>query len=104
MVVINNKNELLSALNIGENIIVVRGDLANEIKYLTTIKNTEYINDLSKDMPRSRAVGVLTLSGLSTAVAITSIVTIGIVSIVAILKNYTIRVKQGENEIVLERG
>lgn len=104
MVVVKKKSELLDAIKNKEAVIVVQGELAKDVKYLTVIKKSHHANNLSENMSRSGAVGVLTLSGLSTAVAITLIVTVGLVAIVAILKDYTIKVKQGDDELVLERA
>ncbi|MGX8176300.1 hypothetical protein ACWS7L_02285 [Exiguobacterium artemiae] len=92
--------ELKVALANKEPRIVIRGKLAKQLKPLTKLNKQSASN-----IPTSQGalVASFTLSGIGTAVAITLIVTIGIVSIVAMLKNYNMVLRSGDSELVLEK-
>lgn len=99
---VKTKEELNSALQNKENIIIVKGKLAKKLKPLGIIKKSNKKIDINEKMSSNMAVGSLTgIAGISVAVAITLIITIGVVSIVAILKNYNVVIK--DDEIRLER-
>ena len=100
---VTTKEELKTALQNKENTIIVKGKLAKKIKPLSLLKKSNKKLNIDENMSTTAAAGFLsTIAGISVAVAITLIVTIGIVAIVAILNNYRMVVKN--DEIILERN
>lgn len=103
MVVVKTKEELKTALQNKESTIIVKGKLAKKIKPLALIKKSKDKINLNENMKANAAAGILTeIGGISAAVAIVLIVTIGIVAIVAILNDYKMVVM--DDEITLERN
>lgn len=96
MVIVNKKQELKDALKNKEETILIRGKLARKISKLEKFKKTEKCDELCENLSKVRAVATISSLGVPVVVAITLIITLGVVSIVAILKNYTIKVKKGE--------
>lgn len=103
IVTVTTKEELKTALQNNENIIIVKGKLAKKIKPLSLLKKSNKKLNIDESMSTTAAAGFLSgIAGISVAVAITLIVTIDIVAIVAILTNYRMVVKN--DEIILERN
>ncbi|GKU29305.1 hypothetical protein [Clostridium folliculivorans] len=100
VVTVTSKDELKTALKNKENTIVVKGKLAKKIKPLSILKKSN--KKINIDKSASTAVAAGALVGIPIAVAITLIVTLGIVAIVAILNDYRMVVRN--DEIVLERN
>lgn len=98
--IVYSKKELNQAIKNGETSIVVRGKLARKIQLLGRV-NKAKVTNLSKDMSVYRTASLLT--GLPVSVAITVVITLGVVAIIAILKNYRIVIKKKDVEIVLEK-
>lgn len=97
---VTTKEELKTAVADGETTIVIKGKLAKRLKPLVKVSG---LKGKMIPMTQGAAVGALGLTGISTAVAITLIVTVGLVTMVAILKGYTIRYKNVDgDEIILE--
>ena len=102
---VTTKEELKYALQNKENIIIVKGKLVKKIKPLLIFKKSNKKVNLDEKMSMNMAVGCLTgLAGISVVVAITLILTIGIVAIISILNNYRMVIKDDEIEIILERN
>lgn len=71
-------------------------------------KDTTYFKGKKSEcsnLSSAMSVGMLSgaLVGLPVAFAITLIITIGVVAVVAILKNYRIVVRKSDEEIILEK-
>lgn len=98
---VSTKNELQKAIRNKESKIIVTGSLAKKLK---PFAKANTLNKGTIGTTQSAAVGALGLAGISTAVAITLIVTLGLVVVVAILKDYNVRLKNGDQEIILERN
>lgn len=95
-----NKKDLKKAINSGEKSIVVKGKLAKKVELLDKINKNKETN-LSEDISVKRTEGLLV--GLPVSVAITVVITLGVVASIAILKNYRIIIKKKDIEIVLEK-
>ena len=93
MVTVKTKEELKQAVSRGEHIFVANKDLSKKLKPLTYVKcNYTTIDTISSSKSNAMAGAALaSLAGVPVVVAITLIVTIGIVCVVAILKDYKIR-------------
>ena len=98
--IVYSKKDLNKAIKSGEKSIVVRGKLARKIQLLGKV-NKSKVTNLSEDMSVYRTAGLLV--GLPVSVAITVVITLGVVAIIAILKNYRIVIKKKDVEIVLEK-
>lgn len=91
-----------TALQNKENTIIVKGKLAKKIKPLAFLKKTNKKININENISTTSAAGFLIgIAGISVAVAITLIVTISIVAIVAILNNY--KMVKRDDEIILEK-
>lgn len=101
MVVVSSKSELQEAIRKKEKNITVTGPLAKKIKPLA---KTNKLNKSNIPTTQVALVGSLSLAGIGTAVAITLIVTVGLVVVIAILKDYNVTLKNGDQEVVLERN
>lgn len=102
-IVVSSKEELKKALQDKENTITVNGKLAKKIRPLALLKKSNKKTNIDENMSTTAAAVVLSgIAGISVAVAITLIVTIGIVAIVAILNDY--RMGISDEKIILERN
>lgn len=101
-VVVNNKEQLKKALDSKAEYIIVRGKLAKKLKPLSKVKKSKDTEKLSESMYQAALITYLGV--LPVKVAITLIVTVGVATIVALLKDYNIKYKIGEEEFVFERG
>ncbi|MEG0774383.1 hypothetical protein [Clostridium sp.] len=103
VVTVTTKEELKTALKNKENTILVKGKLAKKIKPLSLLKKSDKKINIDENMSTTAAAGFMsTIAGISVAVAITLIITVGIVGIVAMLNDYKMVIK--DNEITLERN
>lgn len=101
--IVTTKVKLKKALQNKENTIVVKGKLAKRIKPLSLLKKSNKKINIDENMSTNAAAGFLSgIAGISVAVAITLIITVGIVAIVAILNDYKMVIK--DSEITLERN
>lgn len=93
MIIVKTKEELKQVISRGEHIFVDNKDLSNKLKILTYVKyNSTIIDTISNSKSNLIAGATLaSLAGVPVAVAITLISTLGIVCVVAILKDYKIR-------------
>ena len=80
---------------------IEKGLETEKIKTLSKVKKTSDTSKLSYNMTQGALASVLV--GIPTVVAITLIITVGIVAVVAILKDYTIKYKSGDDEVILQR-
>lgn len=104
-VVVTTKSQLEDALKNKESSIIVRGKLAKKIFPLSIFKHKHVPMNLSTNMGFAEASGALSsLVGIPVVVAITLIVTIGLVAIIAILRDYRIVHRKGDSETILERN
>ncbi|WDU78839.1 hypothetical protein [Lysinibacillus sp. G01H] len=101
MAYVSSKSELQEAIRKKEKNITVTGSLAKKLKPLA---KTNKLNKSNNPTTQAALVGSLSLAGIGTAVAITLIVTVGLVVIIAILKDYNVTLKNGDQEVVLERN
>lgn len=91
---VRTKEELNNALQNKCDVIIAKGGFAKKLKPLTIIKKSNKKLDINEKMSSSALAGSLTgIAGISVAVAITLIITIGIVSTIAILKDYNIEIR-----------
>lgn len=93
MVIVKTKEELKQAISRREHIFVANKDLSKKLKLLTYVKcNSKIIYTISNSTSNVIAGTALASSaGVPVVVATTLIVTIGIVCVVAILKDYKIK-------------
>lgn len=105
MVVVKSKKELKRALKIKEKNIVVKGKFAKKVYLLSKFKG-EDCSGFCENMSNKRTMVTMGAIGIPTIVAVTLIITVGAVAIVAILKDYSIKVKKGDGldfEVELDR-
>lgn len=95
MIVVDNKEDLKTALSNRKQTIVVKGKLAKRLRPLSKIKKAP-ANLNPNISPATGALMIAPLAEIPVAVAITLIITIGVVSIVAILKDYSVKVSGDE--------
>lgn len=107
MVIVNEKQALKNAIRDEEDEIIVNGKLAKRLSILENLKKNKNCDEINEDIGKFRVVATMSSLGMPVIVAITLIITVGVVSIVAILKNYSIKVKKGvglDFEVTLDRG
>ena len=100
-IIVYTKGELKEAIQRGDKHIIVKGKLAKKIQPFSKVKKSQ-VSNLSSSMSANMVAGVLV--DVPTVVAITLIITIGVVTIVAILKNYRIIIRKPDEEIILEKN
>jgi hypothetical protein len=101
---VKTAEELKTALDKKKKKIVIEGDLVKKVKYLSYVKKSKKL-ELNTGMSTLFAGEALaSFTGIAIPVAITLIVTFGVVGIVAMLCDYKMIIKDGENQIILERN
>ena len=103
MIIVKTKDELKDAVLKREHILVTDKKLAKLFSSLIHVKkDRSYIEDLLYVKSDFLAASMISsLGAIPISVAITLIVTIGLVTIIAILRNYRI-IRRKDGDIVLE--
>lgn len=103
MIIVKTKDELKDAVLKREHILVTDKKLAKLLSSLIHVKkDRSYIEDLLYVKSDFLAASMISsLGAIPISVAITLIVTIGLVTIIAILRNYRI-IRRKDGDIVLE--
>ena len=102
MVIVKTKEELKNAISRRDHILVTNKNLVKKLTpFMYVKKGSRDINSLLSGKSNALAGAALSsLTGLPIAVAITLIITVGVVVVIAILSDYKIkRTKDGDIEL-----